>query len=765
MSVSLLAVLATACGDGNTPSASASGTGGSGGVGGSGGSGGIGGGDTGGGGSGGSGGNGVDPTDGAWRSTFGLPGLDGQGARGTTVVRGADGRIYAGGIFSDAAGTKAANVAVWTGSGWEALGDGLPGTVNTLALGPDGALYAGGSFYTAADPDNHVARWNGQSWTMLPGAIGGPVRALATVGNRLLVAGSFSTIDNKVMPGIVAYDKNSGWAPIDKSGVDFEAWTILPTGGESFCIGGYFAAVDGIPAANAACWDGAAWAELGDGLPGGVVRLARGPDGKFYAGGNFTYAVDPANDDFRSGIAVLEGGTWDPFEGGVENGFITEVRAIAFAPDGDLLIGGTFEAADHLSPVPARNLARFDFGGGGWSELGGGAGNDVGVAIGSVVGVNDILVEDDGSFIVAGFYSTVNNGKFQASNIGRLAGDTWSTLVNGGIRYDGVGGLLNDMALDAEGRVVAGGHFQLAGGTYARHVARYSSKQGWEALGEGFDDTVYDVLVRKNGDVIAGGMFYHAGNAVSPFLARWDGSAWSQGFPALDGVVHTLLEDAEGNLYVGGDFYTAGNVSANRVARWDGSQWAALDAGFDGRVTALAIDGKGHLVATGLFRNAGNKPVNGIASWDGAQWQPFGAGFPEFEYGSHLVPDGDGFIVTGAFESVDGHPFAGIARWDGAAWSGFGSGLSTNSGFGFVVTSVVRYGNGLFATGTFDQAGDTPLAHVAFWDGANWKPLGAGLADLGESLLLQGNTLWVGGSFVEAGGQVSSGIAAWDFSP
>jgi len=181
-------------------------------------------------------------------------------------------------------------------------------------------------------------------------------------------------------------------------------------------------------------------------------------------------------------------------------------------------------------------------------------------------------------------------------------------------------------------------------------------------------------------------------------------------------------------------------------------------------VTSLAIDGQGRLVATGLFRTVGGETVNGLAAWDGSQWSGFGAGFGEFEYGSRVIPDGDGFIVSGYFTSVDGLPISRIARWSGSAWSAVGDELFTSFGNDPVVSDVVRYGNGLFATGTFQASGSTEMSFVGWWDGAAWHPLGVGLNDLGERLLVSGTTLWVGGPFGMAGGAISSGIAAWDFA-
>jgi trimeric autotransporter adhesin len=777
--VGLIAALSAGCGDGAAPaetsgtSASSSGTGETGGTGGgSGGTGGEGGatatsGTTGSGGSGGAGGAGGtpgDPTTGTWQGGFGLPGVTGFGARVSAMVHGTGNHVFVGGIFDDAAGTPASNVAEWTGTMWQALDKGLPGPVNALAVGADGALYAGGTFATNADPTNHLARWDGQTWTLLPGDIDGAIKTLGTLGDHLLVGGDFMKIAGASTAGIATYDAQ-GFHAIGGAGTDGGVASILVGDAASFCIGGLFANVDGVAAANAACWNGTAWSQLGDGLPGAVARLVRSPQGDYYAGGTLTY-MDFNTGAYQSGLAVLKGATWQPFAGGVDGGFINEVRALAFADDGDLLVGGSFATVDSANPVGADNMARYDFGGTGWSVLGGGATNDVGFSIGSVVGINDILLMTDGSPLVGGLFSTLNHGQLQAANIALLGDKGPTPLVNSGHLYQGVGGFIDNLDMDATGHLIAAGGFHAIGGLITDNIARLGDK-GWEAIGGGVDDVVYSLHVRPGGDILVGGLFSHAGSVYAPYLARFNGTFWSQFGPGFDGQVNAIIEDTQGNVYVGGDFVNTGNGAASHVARWNGSVWSALGEGVDDRVTALALDKSGNLIATGLFHQSGSVVLNGLGAWDGMKWTAFGTGLDGTGggYGSTLVAQGAGFLVGGAFNSVDGHPLSGVARWDGSQWTGLGEGLATASGYGLVVSHLAVYGDGVFATGTFDASGSTQLGHLGWWDGAAWHALGAGIDDIGEALLPSGNKLWTGGTFLHAGGQVSTGIGRWDFGP
>jgi hypothetical protein len=63
-----------------------------------------------------------------------------------------DNNLYAGGLFTQAGGIPANNIARWNGSSWSVLGGsdhGTNGYVKTLAFGLDGSLYAGDYFSRA----------------------------------------------------------------------------------------------------------------------------------------------------------------------------------------------------------------------------------------------------------------------------------------------------------------------------------------------------------------------------------------------------------------------------------------------------------------------------------------------------------------------------------------------------------------------------------------------------------------------------------------
>ena len=68
----------------------------------------------------------------------------------------------------------------------------------------------------------------------------------------------------------------------------------------------------------------------------------------------------------------------------------------------------------------------------------------------------------------------------------------------------------------------------------------------------------------------------------------------------MNNPVSALAFDASGNLYAGGNFTTIGGKIANFIARWNGSSWSDLGLGlWGGYVNALAVDASGNLYVGG----------------------------------------------------------------------------------------------------------------------------------------------------------------------
>ncbi|MEX2217682.1 MAG: hypothetical protein WD749_02890, partial [Phycisphaerales bacterium] len=153
-------------------------------------------------------------------------------------------RLVVGGQFTAAGRTLASNIAMWDGSGWQALGSGMDQYVKALAVLPTGELVAAGAFSTAGGtPARRIARWDGNAWSPLGTGVGS-----------------------------VQFDA-------------VFALAVLPGG--DLIAGGAFSGAGGNPANNVARWNGSSWSALGSGLNGSVAALAVRPGGELVAAGGF----------------------------------------------------------------------------------------------------------------------------------------------------------------------------------------------------------------------------------------------------------------------------------------------------------------------------------------------------------------------------------------------------------------------------------------------------------------------------------------------
>jgi hypothetical protein len=204
-------------------------------------------------------------------------------------------------------------------------------------------------------------------------------------------------------------------------------------------------------------------------------------------------------------------------------------------------------------------------------------------------------------------------------------------------------------------------------------IARWNGT-AWSPLGSGVNGFVLALTVFDDGAgpaLYAGGGFLAPGGFDFLSIVRWNGTAWSapeSGMNQLDLVTAlTVFDDGTGPaLY-------AGSLRAGRekdevedfVARWDGTAWTQLGGVMDGIVLDLTVfdDGTGPaLYAAGIFDTAGDVAVtNGIARWDGTAWRSLGgemegsaSALTVFDDGSGPALYAGGFFVIGEEDAPSG---------------------------------------------------------------------------------------------------------------
>ncbi len=438
-----------------------------------------------------------------------------------TVLEWHNDQLYAGGTFTTAGAIAAANVAVWNGSSWSALGSGSANGVNksVSALAFQGNdLYVGGSFTTAGGvAADGIARWDGASWSALGAGCKGGVSCIGILGSEVYVGGGFTNVGGVNARSFAKWDGVS-WTtwPLTDDVFQYplnDAATRMVVKDGSLYIGGNFNQAGGVIANHVVRYDGSSFYPLGEKPANGfttppinVACIGQADDG-IYVGGLFTVAgKTPA-----SRIARWDGTTWNTVGGGTRGGTSSANRVLAIAGRGsEVFVGGTFT---NVGGINVKNIARWD--GAYWWNMGFGFDASVGV-----------LTATPSAVYAGGSFTNVTDPPYiiTVNHIAMWDGYYWHNLGSG----VNASGTVNAIAV-AGNNVYIGGTFTSAGGVTANRIAVWNGVN-WASLGtgsaNGLNGTVYAIAVNGS-DVYVGGSFANAGTAVVRGIAKWDGANWS----------------------------------------------------------------------------------------------------------------------------------------------------------------------------------------------------------------------------------------------
>ena len=250
--------------------------------------------------------------------------------------------------------------------------------------------------------------------------------------------------------------------------------------------------------------------------------------------------------------------------------------------------------------------------------------------------------------------------------------------------------------------------------------------------GVGFDDDVYSIALQSDGRIIAGGIFSTVGGQPAYRVARLlsngvlDPSFTPSG--GANSAVRAVVSQSDGRVVVGGDFTVVNGVFRNAIARlnYDGT----LDAGFDptsganGQIYALAESydqsGARIIYAGGLFdtygpqARAGIVRLNNDATIDPAYNQGAGANGAVYAVAPYPTnsPWAGQVIIAGDFTTVNGIARNRIARLniDGSLDLGFDPGAGATNAIRAV---VIQSDGGIVIGGSFTWFGTNALNRIA----------------------------------------------------
>ena len=490
--------------------------------------------------------------------------------------------LYVTGTFTQVNGIPITNVAKWNGASWSGFGAGPSFDTRALVFADTGTglqLHAG-AFSPGAGVTS-VERFDGANWSPL-GSITSAVGSFAQFD-----AGSGSELYAGTLQGLQRWN-GSGWTLAGGTAQDSRTLAVADLGaGTRLFVFGAYTSIGAVPADSIASWDGSTFAPLGAGfnlVVGGLVIeslgvLTENGTPKLAAHGDFVVA----GGRFAEGFAQWDGSNWTPLGNGF-NGTLNALGTCDFGSGNELYAAGEFSRAGGALPsspaLTLQHVVRWD--GAGWTAVG-----DFGpfvYALGSA----------DAGGTGRKLYATGRFDDAPYRGIAAFDGATWTDLA-GGLHGEGFALLEHD---DGSGpRLFVGGSFATSQSSPANRVAAWNGTS-WANVGGAMNDLAAALAIHDEGSgpkLFAAGRFTLSGpSIVTKRIARWDGTNWtSLGSGAANGIGDggvNALASFGGELYAGGTFTLAGGAPVNYLARWNGTTWSDVPGGgANGAVLTLTV--------------------------------------------------------------------------------------------------------------------------------------------------------------------------------
>ena len=329
--------------------------------------------------------------------------------------------------------------------------------------------------------------------------------------------------------------------------------------------------------------------------------------------------------------------------------------------------------------------------------------------------VEMLAVQPDGKILVGGYFSTLNG---QPRNcMGRLNAD--GTLdANFDPQLGGASGLIQFMtclALQADGKILVGGHFTTLRGQPRNYIGRLNPDGTLDTgFNLGADNSVGCIAVEASGRIIVGGWFSTLGGQPCNALGRLnaDGSrdaTFNLEVGPHEGAVTSLAVQSDGKILVSGGIFNLVFGGFGRLHP-DGT----LDAGFTpdrsvgGPGFALALQADGKFLKDDFVDKP--LPLPSSSGWGVVRLNTngtFDVATAADQQVFSLAVQADGkILVGGTFTTIGGQAHTGLARLnpDLTVDATFDAAISGNPGIGVFALAVQADGR-ILVGGGFDSVG------------------------------------------------------------
>ncbi len=327
-------------------------------------------------------------------------------------------------------------------------------------------------------------------------------------------------------------------------------------------------------------------------------------------------------------------------------------------------------------------------------------------------------------------------------------------------------GNVNAIALQPDGKLIAGGAFNTFGGQPRSLLASLNADGSLDTtFNPSLDGTVvHAIAMQADGKILVGGDFTACTGQTRNRLARLnaDGTLDATFNPNADGEVFAVMQQGDGKILVGGAFTNIGGLARSRIARLnaDGTADAAFNPGADDVTWALAVQPDGKILVGGKFSHVSGNARSHLArlNADGTLDAAFNPGAGNDVNAITVQPDGK-LLVGGAFTTLAGTSCSSVGRLntDGTLDAGFNPAASAEvDAFALTADGKILLAGDFTALGSISRVRLARLNADGTVDGSFNQDADARVSALA---LQTDGAVWIGGGFSNVSGTARTKIA------